>query len=143
MNTLKKIFITAVLLLVFGMSELAAQSFKVIVNEANATESISKKDLSDIFLKKKTKWDNGSTITPLDLGIRSTTRAAFSLEVHGQSIGSIRSYWQQAAFSGAGTPPLERSSDADVIAFVKSYPDAVGYVSEAADVSGVKVLTIE
>ncbi len=143
MKSIHKLFITVVLLLIVGVSELAAQSFKVIVNEANTTESISKKALSDIFLKKKTKWDDGSEATPIDLGIRSGTRAAFSLEVHGQSIGSIRSYWQQAAFSGAATPPLERSSDADVIAFVKSYPGAIGYVSEASDVSGVKVLTIE
>lgn len=143
MNNIKKILITAVVLLCFGVSDLAAQTYKVIINEANAVESISKKDLSDIFLKKKSKWDDGSTITPVDLGTRSGTRAAFSIDVHGQSIGAIRSYWQQAAFSGAGTAPLERSSDADVIAFVQSYPGAIGYISDSADASGVKVLEVK
>ncbi|MEQ8524236.1 substrate-binding domain-containing protein [Gracilimonas sp.] len=140
---MKKLFITAVILLFIGASELAAQSYKVIVNEANTIESITKKDLSDIFLKKTSKWDDGTAITPIDLGTRSTTRAAFSIDVHGQSIGAIRSYWQQAAFSGAGTAPLERSSDADVIAFVQSYPGAVGYISDSADAAGVKVLDIK
>jgi hypothetical protein len=33
-------------------------------------------------------------------------------------------------------------SDAEVLAFVRGNPGAVGYVSEAAQVSGVKVLEI-
>lgn len=140
---MKNILITVLILVFAGASELAAQSYKVIVNEANPTESISKKELSDIFLKKKSKWDDGSTITPVDLGTRSTTRSAFTIDVHGQSLGAIRSYWQQASFSGSGTPPLERSSDADVIAFVQAYPGAVGYISDTADPSGVKVLEIK
>ncbi|HBX66413.1 MAG: hypothetical protein CL670_01330 [Balneola sp.] len=128
---------------VAAATQVNAQTYKVIVNSANSTESISKKDLSDIFLKKQTSWKDGTSATPVDLGTRSTTRAAFTLDVHGQSIGAIRSYWQEASFSGSATPPLERKSDADVVAFVSAYPGAVGYVSDATDVSGVKVLTVK
>ena len=139
---MKNLLISALIILFAGATELSAQSYKVIVNEANATESISKKELSNIFLKKKSKWDDGLSITPVDLHSRSATRAAFSLEVHEQSLGSIRSYWQQAAFSGAGTAPLERQNDADVISFVASNPGAIGYISESTEASGVKVVTV-
>ena len=40
------------------------------------------------------------------------------------------------------TPPVEVSSDADVIAFVRSRPGAIGYVSPQTDVKSVKVLNI-
>ncbi|WP_445666261.1 substrate-binding domain-containing protein [Fodinibius sp. AD559] len=130
-----------VILIAFA-TEATAQSFKVIVNEANATETISKKELSKIFLKNKTKWDDGSSITPVDLKASSGTRKAFSNEILGRDVGAIRSYWQQAAFSGAGTAPVERSSEAEVITFVKNNPGAVGYISESTDASGAKVLTI-
>lgn len=139
---MKNLILTIVILLVALITEVNAQSFQVIVNEANATESISKQDLSDIFLKKKSKWDDGVAISPVDLNTRSTTRVAFSIEVHEKSIGAIRSYWQQAAFSGDGSAPLERQSDADVISFVQSNPGAVGYISDATEASGVKVLMI-
>ncbi|SMO40140.1 substrate-binding domain-containing protein [Gracilimonas mengyeensis] len=126
-----------------SINEAYAQSFQVIVNEANATESLSKQEVSDIFLKEKTKWADGTDITPIDLKAQSATRVAFSVEVHGRSVGAIRSHWQQAAFSGAGTAPLERSSDADVIEFVKANPGAVGYISDGTAADGVKVLNVQ
>jgi ABC-type phosphate transport system substrate-binding protein len=139
---MKKFFPIVVLLLVAFATQVSAQSFQVIVNEGNATSSISKDDLSNIFLKKKTKWDDGSAVTPVDLNARSAVREAFSQDVHGRGVGAIRSYWQQAAFSGAGTAPLERSSDAEVIGFVKANPGAVGYISADTDAAGVKVLSV-
>lgn len=139
---MKKLYPIILLLVVALVTEVSAQSFQVIVNEGNSVSSISKSDLSDIFLKKSTKWEDGSAVTPVDLNARSAVREAFSQEVHGRGVGAIRSYWQQAAFSGAGTAPLERSSDADVITFVKSTPGAVGYISADTDAAGVKVLSI-
>ena len=139
---MKKFLPLVVLLIAAFVTEATAQSYKVIANEGVATTSISKDDLSDIFLKKKRKWDDGSAVTPIDLEARTQTRATFSEEVHGQGVGEIRTYWQQAAFSGAGTAPLERGSDADIIAFVKSTPGAVGYISADTDAAGVKVLTV-
>lgn len=138
---MKKLIFSTLFLFLASVA-LQAQSFQVIVNEANATTLLSKKDVSDIFLKTKTKWDDGSKIVPVDQTARSATRAAFSEEIHGRNVGAIRSHWQQAAFSGAGTAPAERPSDAEVIAFVKNNPGAVGYISADADVSGVKVVTV-
>lgn len=114
----------------------------MIVNEANAVTEISKNDLSAIFLKTTTRWEDGTTIEPVDLNARSATRESFSQEVHGRGVGAIRSHWQQAAFSGAGTAPLERGSDEEVLAFVRANPGAIGYISESADASGVKIVTI-
>ncbi len=138
---MKKLILSTLFLFVVSIT-LQAQSFQVIVNEANATSALSKKEVSEVFLKTKGKWADGSKIVPVDLSARAATRAAFSQEIHGRSVGAIRSHWQQAAFSGAGTAPVERPDDAAVIAFVKNNPGAVGYVSADADVSGVKVLTI-
>ena len=140
---MKNLLIIIVCILVAGITEVSAQSFKVIVNESNSTESISKDDLSDIFLKKKNKWNDGSSIIPVDQNARSATREIFSEEIHNRNVGAIRSYWQQAAFSGAGTAPIERSNDSDVIEFIQANSGAVGYVSESTEVSGVKVLAIE
>ena len=139
---MKIAFSFLLLFIVMGTVAVSAQSYKIIVNEANATTSVSKQDASNIFLKKKSKWDDGTKIVPVDQSASSATREAFSQDVHGRGVGAIRSHWQQAAFSGAGTAPLERGSDADVVTFVKSNPGAVGYVSADAATDGVKVLTV-
>lgn len=138
---MKKLILSTLFLFVASVA-LQAQNFKVIVNEANATTSLSKKEVSEIFLKTKSSWDDGSKIVPVDQTARSATRAEFSQEIHGRNVGAIRSHWQQASFSGAGTAPAERPSDAEVIAFVKNNPGAVGYISADADVSGVKVVAV-
>jgi ABC-type phosphate transport system substrate-binding protein len=123
-------------------TQVYAQSFKVIVNETNATETLTKKEVSEIFLKTMKKWADGSEVVPVDLNARSQTRATFSQEVHGRGVGAIRSYWQQAAFSGAGTAPLERSDDAEVIAFVKANAGAIGYIAADTDAAGVKEVSV-
>jgi ABC-type phosphate transport system substrate-binding protein len=132
--------LAAALLIAFAMLA-AAQDYAVIVNESNSISSASKEDVSKWLLKKKTKWGDGSKVAPVDFA--GDVREAFTEGVHGKSMGAIKSYWQKQVFSGKGTPPVEKKSEADVIAYVKSNSGAIGYVSAAADVSGVKVLEIK
>lgn len=94
---MKKLILSTLFLFVASVA-LQAQNFKVIVNEANATTSLSKKEVSEIFLKTKSSWDDGSKIVPVDQTARSATRAEFSQEIHGRNGGAIRSHWQQASF---------------------------------------------
>ena len=73
---MKKAFSFLLLFIVMGTVAVSAQSYKIIVNEANATTSVSKQDASNIFLKKKSKWDDGTKIVPVDQSASSATRAA-------------------------------------------------------------------
>ena len=120
-----------------------AQDFQVVVNKANSTSSIAKADLAKIFLKKSTKWSDGTKADPVDLVPSSSVRATFSKEVLGKNVSAIKSYWQRKVFSGRGVPPPEKAADAEVIEYVKGSPGAVGYVSGAASVDGVKVLQVK
>jgi ABC-type phosphate transport system substrate-binding protein len=139
-NTMKRLAILAVLVCI-GLT-LQAQSFKVIVNQSNTVSSLTAKEISDYFLKKETKWTNGDAVVPVDLSAKSSVREDFSSNIHGKSVSAIKSYWQQYVFAGKGTPPIEKNTDAEVVDFVKRNTGAIGYVSANADVSGVKVLTV-
>jgi len=115
----------------------------VIVNKNNPADSVSKEDLSNILLKKKSRWDYGASAAPIDLDSRSPVREAFSQDVHGRSVSSIKNYWQRQIFSGREVPPPEAGSDAEVVTFVASQPGAIGYVSASARLTdGVKVVEI-
>ena len=117
-------------------------NFKIIVNEGNEINSITSDQVSRIFLKKMTKWDNGVKISPVDLAASSDLRENFTKKIHGKSISAINAYWQKKIFTGKGVPPIEQSSEKDVIEFVKNNPGAIGYVSANTNTSGVKVLKV-
>jgi ABC-type phosphate transport system substrate-binding protein len=131
--------ILALLLFSEGVS---AQSFKTIVNSGNSTVSLTKKEASDLFLKKKTKWADGTEVKPVDLITASKTREDFSQEVHGKNIQAIKRYWQQMAFLGTTSAPPEKSSETDVVDYVKKNIGAIGYVSLGANIEGVKTINV-
>jgi ABC-type phosphate transport system substrate-binding protein len=119
-----------------------ASSYKVIVNSGNPTASISRLKVGEIFLKKMTRWPDGHPVMPVEPSGKSQVRQRFTLEIYGKQVIAISAYWQQMIFGGKGVPPPEKSSDADVVAFVRDTPGAVGYVWSGTDVSAVKVVAV-
>jgi ABC-type phosphate transport system substrate-binding protein len=118
-------------------------AYRVIVNAANAASAIDRRFLMEVFLKKSTRWPDGGTVRPVDQGADSPTRQRFSDEILGRSVPAVKSYWQQALFAGRDLPPPELDSDDEVVRFVQRFAGAIGYVSAAANVDRVKVLTLK
>jgi hypothetical protein len=116
--------------------------FRVVVSAENPSLAISREFIADAFLKKATRWDNGEGIRPIDQRADSGVRAQFSRGVLRRSVSAVRNYWQQRIFSGRGVPPPELDSDAAVLRRVQQDRGAIGYVSEQADTSSVKVLSV-
>jgi ABC-type phosphate transport system substrate-binding protein len=120
-----------------------AAPYRVVVNSANAASSATRDEAAKFFLKKVTSWPGGQAVQPVDQSKDSAVRKAFSQAVLGKDVAAVESYWQQAIFSGRGVPPPEKPSDADVLAFVRANPGAIGYVSGGADLgASVKELTV-
>jgi ABC-type phosphate transport system substrate-binding protein len=116
---------------------------KIVVHSGNAVSSMTRDEVARLFLKKVTSWPDGQPTAPVDLSKGSAVRQAFSQGVLGKAVSSVESYWQQAIFSGRAVPPPERSSDAEVLTFVREHSNAIGYVSGDADLgSSVKELTV-
>ena len=120
-----------------------AQDFKVVVNSANSTTELTADAASKLFLKQSAKFPNGTPAQPVDLSKSSPVRASFSKAVHGRPVSAVESYWQQQIFSGKDVPPAAKSSDDEVIAFVKATPGGIGYVSAGAATAGVKVVEVK
>jgi hypothetical protein len=127
-------------LMLMGSAPLAQDAYKVIVNRANRTSSLSTSQLSKLFLEPGT-WDDGQPVMPVELSPASPVREVFSRNVHGMPAASVVAHWTRSATGGARAP-LAVGSDADVIQFVRLKLGGVGYVSAAADVSQVKVISI-
>jgi ABC-type phosphate transport system substrate-binding protein len=114
----------------------------IIVNESQNISSITRGDLAKLFLKKKTKWDNGNKVAPVDQSEDSAVRDLFSEAFLGKKASAISSYWQQQIFAGRSVPPEVKGSDLDVINYVKANAYAIGYVSKDVAITGVKIVEV-
>ena len=143
MKNMKRNVVVLLILLAcsFGFSQ--TSKYKVIVNNANSIKEIDKDQLSDIFLKKISKWNDKKKIVPVNLNAESNTRQSFAKSVHNKSVNAVKAYWQKKIFTGKGVPPVEKRSNAEVIAFVRENAGAIGYVSLKANVKDVKVVKVK
>ena len=138
-------FIAALcLFLLFAVPRSQAAGVKIVVHTTNALNSISKAKVADLFLERVTRWENGRAVTAVDQSEKSAARVAFSKDLLGKEVVWVKSYWQKMIFSGRATPPAELSSDTQVLEFIRTNPDAIGYVSDSATIpAGLKALTVE
>lgn len=137
------LLVIAALMFTISSSPAAEPGFKVVINAANSTASVTKTQLSRCFMKQTNTWINGQTVMPVDLSANSPVRESFSAAIHDRDVNAVKSFWQRQIFSGRGVPPPEKASDSEVLAFVSANPGAVGYVSAGATIGpGVKILEV-
>ncbi|MCO4783345.1 MAG: hypothetical protein KC646_13550 [Candidatus Cloacimonetes bacterium] len=136
MNNILKVFL---LLSVFVGSNFAGAV--IIVHKNFPADSISASDLKKIYANKMGQWAHGGTIIRTLLK-KGKAHKDFCKRVK-KSNSKLKRFWKKQVFTGKGSAPKTFKSDANMIAFIASNEKALGYVDEATDVSGVKVLTIK
>ena len=107
--------VLAWMLIMNPSAKAAGSEIQLIVNSANPANTISKHQTQRIFMKKEIRWDHGVKIAPVDLGPEDPVRQLFSNDFLGKNLSAVKSYWQQMAFSGRATPPIEYEREIDVI----------------------------
>jgi len=138
------IFILLILWTAYAPSVFALEEeFQIVVHSTNEVSALERKTISEIFLKKKTYWPDGRPILVVDLTLSSSVRFQFSEKVLGRSVSAVRNYWQQVLFSGRGVPPAELKNDREVLDFIASHDDAIGYVSAESDIGNLKNIKIK
>jgi ABC-type phosphate transport system substrate-binding protein len=136
------VLVAAVLMAGPGRDVSAAAAFRVIVHPQVKGSEIPRAVLSAIFLKQALKWGDGRPVVPVDQSVQSAVRRVFSIDVLRQGIVEVQVYWQRKITAGQ-RPPLVKTSDQDVVAFVASTPGAIGYISTSTPVpDGVREVAV-
>jgi ABC-type phosphate transport system substrate-binding protein len=119
-------------------------AFQVVVHRSNPLASITRAELSAIYMKRTRSWSDGREIVPVDQPAGAPVRERFSRAVHGKNVAYVTRYWQRLIFSGRGIPPRQLQNDAAVLAMVKNSRDAIGYIArDALPGENVKVLPVK
>jgi ABC-type phosphate transport system substrate-binding protein len=148
MKTMLTLALALVVVLADGSARLGHASsppaYAVVVNRANSTASLSRVEVARLFLKTVTSWPDGGPVAAVDQARTAPVRRVFSVDVHQKDPDAVAAHWQVQVFSGRDVPPRVLRSDADVLAFVRSNPGAIGYVSASTPLDeGVRKLKVE
>jgi ABC-type phosphate transport system substrate-binding protein len=121
-----------------------ADEFVVIVNPSVTGSQMHRRDLASLFLKKATHWGDRSVAVPVDQSGVSAVRHAFCEAVLDMPVATVLQYWQKQAFGATPVrPPVVKTSDWEVVAFVAETKGAVGYVSSTLPLPPtVKVIAV-
>ncbi|MEM6797382.1 MAG: hypothetical protein AAF725_25660 [Acidobacteriota bacterium] len=141
----KKLAVTLSIFMLFcpAYASLGQETFKIVVHEDLKTESVAKKKLSKIFLRKVKRWEDGQEATPFDLSDDSQVREDFTRAVHKKKLSHIKSFWQRMIFSGRDNAPSELANESELLERIARTPGSVGYVAAETELpDGVKVLEI-
>lgn len=120
----------------------ASQKLVIVVNPKNPVARLSQSQVTRIYLGKLQGWDIDGKIqpvSPVDLRADSPLRVAFSERVLRRSVSETASYWRQELYAGRNVPPLEQT-ETEALQTVRTVVGAIAYVSDKADLHGVKVV---
>jgi ABC-type phosphate transport system substrate-binding protein len=118
-----------------------APGFVVIVNAANLA-ALTREQVADIFMKRLTRWDDGQPVAAVDALPDAAVREEFSRVMLRRGVPAMEAYWQQQIFSGRDMPPIQKDSDAEIVAYVRKMRGAIGYVSAGTPLDGVRAVNV-
>jgi ABC-type phosphate transport system substrate-binding protein len=117
--------------------------FRIVVHASNPVSRLTRTQVSRMFLRQVTRWDDRQPVLPVDQPLEAPVRRAFTKDVHRRTVAAVQIFWQQELFAGRGTAPPQRGSDAEVLTYIRQNRNAIGYVRAdtrlGADVKAVVI----
>jgi ABC-type phosphate transport system substrate-binding protein len=124
-----------------GLGSIAVKADVVaVVSSKSALTTLTKNEVMDIFLGKRTRFPNGSSAMPIDLTEGSATRLEFYNKLAAMSPAQIKAYWSKIIFTGRGQPPPAVENGAEAKKVVIANPNAISYIDRNLVDSDVKIV---
>ena len=114
-----------VLVTVLGASAARAGHLVVITHSESAIHTLSREQVSRIFLGRLKLLPTGDRVMVVEAG---PLREHFYRRLIGRDIAEINAYWARLQFSGRTQPPLRLASDEEALAALLAGRNVVGYV---------------
>ncbi|HYG32203.1 MAG TPA: hypothetical protein VD810_04350 [Methylophilaceae bacterium] len=119
----------------------AAAEVVVVVGSNSPIQSLSRHDITDIFLGNATSLPNVGKVIPLDRS-EDRIRAEFYQDYTGRNLPQVKSHWAKNIFTGRGYPPKAVSSIDELKEVLQRYPNAISYINENQADDTLKILKL-
>jgi ABC-type phosphate transport system substrate-binding protein len=116
----------------------------VIIGHKNVADSLKKNEVKQIFLGRKTRWENDEKILFVVLA-EEPAYTTFLKEYVGKTIFQYKNYWKKQVFTGKGRMPKLFKNGTKLIDYVSSTEGAISFamVHDVTADDRVKIITIE
>jgi ABC-type phosphate transport system substrate-binding protein len=111
-----------------------------VVSAKSAVGTLSKTQISEIFLGKMSHLPNGAPVVLIDQPAGSAEREEFYTRIVGKSAAQVREIWAKITFTGRGLPPKEVANSLEVRRRVGQNPAAIGYIDSKFVDDSVRVV---
>lgn len=129
------------LLLLVSVSPLFAHAdIAVIVNKSNPIDTVSQRQLIDMYMGKYVAFPNGEMAVTYDYDKSHPMREPFFFALTGRNESQINAYWSRIKFSGKVSPPQYFSSPSAILKNIVKTPNAIGYIPMELVTDDVKVI---
>jgi len=132
----KKLIITSLLILI--CASLSSAQVSVIANKSLKSDKINLSTLKDIY-NLDTQSLNGEKVKLFDFSSDNSIKSNFYSAINANP-AEIKKVWLKAKLTGGGNPPVNVSSEDEMINKVSSTDGAIGFVSSSKVNDKVKVL---
>ncbi|PLX92627.1 MAG: hypothetical protein C0620_09165 [Desulfuromonas sp.] len=112
----------------------------MIIHPDNPVETLSQRQVIDIFMGREVRFPNGATAIPVDQAPNSPVRERYYQQLIGKSIAQINAYWARLLFTGRATPPRVLGSNEAVMDTVLNNRDVIAYIDRADLTDQVKII---
>lgn len=113
----------------------------IIANAGVSIPSLSKRELSDVFLGRRKQWDDGTTIK-LALLKDSIEQDQFLNTCTGRSPSQYWAHWRNILFSGSGIMPKVFATEQELLAYVAGENGAIGHVAGVNPLKDVRLQVV-
>lgn len=129
-----------IVLILAGAATVARAELVVVVHPANPADSLSRREVVDLFMGRTQYFADGSLVLRLDQPPQSQERQDFYRGLVNKSVAEVNAYWAKLLFSGRASPPQVVDNNKAVLAAVRDNKNAIGYMDSAAVDDSVKVV---
>ena len=129
-----------VLILTGATAATATADVVAVVSSKSTLVTLSKDQVTDIFLGKTTRFPDGTQAIPIDQQEGTPARDEFYTKFAGRSPAQIKSHWTKIIFTGRGKPPRTAGDSLEARKLTAMNPQAISYLQRSEIDASVKVL---
>jgi len=116
------------LILLLSASTVAQAEPVVVMRAQQVVEKLSREEVTNIFMGRFRTLPSGNPARPIDQPRDTPLRTQFYQRLVNKDQASINAYWSRLHFSGKAVPPLQASSEDEVIRQALAQPGGIAYV---------------
>jgi len=113
-----------------------------VVSAKSSITSLTKDQIKDIFLGKRTEFPDGSLAIPIDEVAGSAVRDEFYARFADMSPAQVRAHWSRIIFTGRGEPPKTAATGGEAKKLLLENHNIITYMDVRLVDSSVRVLHV-